>query len=204
MLTRTRPALTAALLLSLAAAPASAPTTARHTFHYAPAAGATPAAVDLAGDFNDWSTTAAPLAKAADGSFAVTVDLPVGRHQYKFVVDGTWTEDPSSDKALDADDGHQGHNSGVDVKPTAAHAFRFTTDAKAVFVAGDFNGWSTSATPMAKGADGAFAATVDLPVGVHHYKFVADGAWTNDPAADAALDAADGLGGKNSGVDVKP
>jgi glycosidase len=69
-----------------------------------------------------------------------------------------------------------------------------------IMVAGDFNNWSTDATPMRRDADGSFSASVLLTQGVHYYKFVVDGKWLNDPHADAALEIADGMGGKNSGV----
>ena len=38
-----------------------------------------------------------------DGSFAVTINLPVGtREEYKFIVDGEWTHDPSQPSVRDA------------------------------------------------------------------------------------------------------
>ncbi len=48
------------------------------------------AAVCVAGAFNDWVPTATPLTRGADGTWAVRLDLPPGRHEYKFVVDGRW------------------------------------------------------------------------------------------------------------------
>ena len=59
-------------------------------------------------------------------------------------------------------------------------------DADAVHVAGDFNDWSTSQTPLAKRKDGRFSATVTLPAGKEYrYRYVLDGErWTNDDNAD--------------------
>lgn len=70
--------------------------------------------------------------------------------------------------------------------------------AERVYVAGDFNGWSKDATPLAKapGSDLWVGRTGRLPAGVHGYKYVVDGRWMADPAQ--ALDAPDGLGGRNS------
>ncbi len=64
--------------------------------------------------------------------------------------------------------------------------FEVREEAGAVSVAGDFNGWSTSATPLAKRKDGRFSATVTLPKGKEYrYRYVVDGErWTNDPDAD--------------------
>lgn len=50
--------------------------------------------VHLAGTFNDWDPNATPLTRRADGTWAVSLDLPPGRYEYKFVVDGRWCCDP--------------------------------------------------------------------------------------------------------------
>ncbi len=66
----------------------------------------------------------------------------------------------------------------------AAGGIRFTyTDPNAggVSWAGEFNGWNSSATPMAKDAKGVWSAVVPLPAGEHQYKFVVDGQWIADP-----------------------
>ena len=99
-------------------------------------------------------------------------------------------------------------------QPAAAlvdHVFRL--DARhwqdkpaAVHIAGDFNGWSATATPLADAA-GVWRTTIPLSPGLHHYKYVvtdaAGGArWVNDDSADRSLEAEDGHGGRNSGVRV--
>lgn len=73
-------------------------------------------------------------------------------------------------------------------------------DAKAVFLAGDFNGWSATIQPLERGADGAWSLTVALTPGDHEYKFVVDGAWQED--ADNPRRKADPFGGSNSLVSV--
>ncbi|MCL1921654.1 MAG: glycogen-binding domain-containing protein [Kiritimatiellaeota bacterium] len=51
--------------------------------------------VFLAGSFNDWNPTAKEMVdKAGDGTFAASVNLPAGTHEYKFVIDGIWCADP--------------------------------------------------------------------------------------------------------------
>lgn len=50
--------------------------------------------VQLVGDFTDWRTTPVTLSKAKDGVWRVSVDLEPGRHMYRFLVDGTWCDDP--------------------------------------------------------------------------------------------------------------
>ncbi len=46
--------------------------------------------VFVAGTFNDWSASSIPLKKGRNGNWSTTVDLPSGRHEYKFIIDGRW------------------------------------------------------------------------------------------------------------------
>lgn len=73
-------------------------------------------------------------------------------------------------------------------------------DARAVSVAGSFNGWDPQATPLVRGEHGAFFAIVPLPPGRHEYMFVVDGAWVADPAA--PLTRPDDFGDRNGILDV--
>jgi 1,4-alpha-glucan branching enzyme len=50
--------------------------------------------VYAAGEFNDWSPTATLMKKGDDGIWRVSLKLATGTYEYKFVVDGTWMEDP--------------------------------------------------------------------------------------------------------------
>src|SRR5262245_5238724 len=66
--------------------------------------------VSLVGDFNDWDATKAPLVRVPNsGLWKVTLPLPAGRHEYQFVVDGTWLPDPGA--PLAGDDGFGRTNS---------------------------------------------------------------------------------------------
>jgi 1,4-alpha-glucan branching enzyme len=56
-------------------------------------------------------------------------------------------------------------------------------DAKRVSLCGDFNGWSSTATPMTRHDGGHWEVTVAFAPGRYHYKFVADGEWITDPLA---------------------
>ena len=57
-------------------------------------------------------------------------------------------------------------------------------DAKKVGLAGSFNKWK--ATPLKKLKNGTFKGTVDLDTGnSYEFKYVVDGAFVNDDAADA-------------------
>ena len=59
--------------------------------------------------------------------------------------------------------------------------FRYLGDGSAVYLAGSFNDWSTTANQMVRGSDGVFSTTVNLADGAHEYKFVVDGEWIADP-----------------------
>ena len=43
--------------------------------------------VTLAGEFNQWNPDAAPMQPHDDGHWSITLELPPGRHHYKFVID---------------------------------------------------------------------------------------------------------------------
>jgi 1,4-alpha-glucan branching enzyme len=51
--------------------------------------------VFLAGDFNQWNPRANPMKKDKKGIWKATLSLEPGRYEYRFVVDGSWENDPS-------------------------------------------------------------------------------------------------------------
>jgi hypothetical protein len=56
-------------------------------------------AVTVVGDFNDWDTSAAPMAPNG-GVWSRQLDVPYGRHDYAFVVNGErWVRDPNAPQA---------------------------------------------------------------------------------------------------------
>lgn len=70
-------------------------------------------------------------------------------------------------------------------------------DATSVAVVGSFNNWNKNAQPMAADGGDSWTTTVELPAGVHRYKFVVnDDQWIADPLA--AAREPDGHGGQNS------
>ena len=50
--------------------------------------------VQLVGNFTHWQQQPINLRKGADGIWRATVELPPGEHQYRFLVDGQWHDDP--------------------------------------------------------------------------------------------------------------
>jgi hypothetical protein len=72
------------------------------------------------------------------------------------------------------------------------HVVRFVfrdSNARAVALVGDFNGWSAEATPLEPtGVDGVWAVTVPLPRGRYEYAFVSGGTWRTDPTSPSSRD----------------
>jgi 1,4-alpha-glucan branching enzyme len=94
---------------TLRTAPQAGPVYVRFIF-YAPGA----RTVSVAGTFNQWDPSAAPLVPTGSlGVWTTTVALPQGQHQYAFLVDGVrWVSDPA---APTVDDGFGQRNSVVAV-----------------------------------------------------------------------------------------
>lgn len=60
--------------------------------------------INLAGDFNSWSSTDTPLTKSKNGSFSVKVVLDADReYQFRYLLDGVrWENDWKADKYVPA------------------------------------------------------------------------------------------------------
>ena len=68
------------------------PKTQKVTFSYeAPAA----QSEVLAGDFTGWQQAPLDLRKDKSGVWRRTISLPLGRYEYRLLVDGNWQDDPS-------------------------------------------------------------------------------------------------------------
>ena len=51
--------------------------------------------VYIAGNFNDWSPNSFPMRKEGD-DWVFTVHLHIGKHLYKYIIDGNWVIDPGN------------------------------------------------------------------------------------------------------------
>jgi 1,4-alpha-glucan branching enzyme len=69
-------------------------------------------------------------------------------------------------------------------------------------VCGEFNGWSPTALPLSRGADGGWQATIELATGrIWRFRYLLDGEhWENDWAPDGYLP--NDFGGHDSVVDL--
>lgn len=68
-------------------------------------------------------------------------------------------------------------------KPSSTkQQFRITAPtALTVQLVGDFTGWRHAPISLKKGTDGVWRTEVELQPGVHHYRFLVDGEWRDDP-----------------------
>jgi 1,4-alpha-glucan branching enzyme len=53
--------------------------------------------------------------------------------------------------------------------------------AMSVQLVGDFTHWQEEPIPMKKRPDGIWQVAVQLAPGLHHYRFLVDGLWRDDP-----------------------
>ena len=151
--------------------------------------------VYLSGTFNEWSTMKTPMQKTRYG-WVVTLNLPPGKHLYKFIVDGHWMRD--KENSLREDDGNNGYNS---VYFVYNHTFRLKgfSDARKVALAGSFCNWQPIAMTYNK-SKGEWQLPMYLREGTHAYKFVVEDKWITDPYN--AVTRGDGMGNVNSFMSV--
>lgn len=69
--------------------------------------------VEVAGTFNGWQAHANPLDHAGDGDWSTTIILKAGQYEYRFFVDGIWTDDTQA--PLRAPNPYGGFNSVLNV-----------------------------------------------------------------------------------------
>jgi 1,4-alpha-glucan branching enzyme len=48
----------------------------------------------LAGNFNGWNPAKQPLKRYKNGNWKTTLTLAPGIYEYRFIVDGSWVDDP--------------------------------------------------------------------------------------------------------------
>jgi 1,4-alpha-glucan branching enzyme len=70
--------------------------------------------VSLTGSFDNWDINAHPAKKDSKGSWSAKLNLKPGRYEYKFVVDGSWVNDPACKSSVANAFGSQ--NSVIEVK----------------------------------------------------------------------------------------
>lgn len=130
--------------------------------------------VFLLGSFNGWRDYELQMQKTANG-WQIPYTLAKGNYEYKFKIDG---------KLFDANGRFLKDNEqGSFIITDANYIFRLRgyNNAKTIFLAGDFNGWSEKGFAM-KREGNEWVIKLYLTKGKHLYKFIVDGNWILDPA----------------------
>ena len=52
--------------------------------------------VFIVGCFNEWEPMANPLERDDEGTWSCTLYIEPGEHEYRFLVDGAWRDDPAN------------------------------------------------------------------------------------------------------------
>jgi 1,4-alpha-glucan branching enzyme len=68
-------------------------------------------------------------------------------------------------------------------------------EAMSVQLVGDFTHWQEQPINLRKGSDGIWRTIVDLEPGTHHYRFLVNGEWRDDP--ECTLREPNPYGGEN-------
>jgi len=136
--------------------------------------------VILTGNFNGWRKDELFMTRT-DSGWVLPYTIGAGNYEYRFVVDGKEITDPAN-PLLTSDDLKKA-NSYLIVDPNHTFHLKGFTEAKNVFLSGDFNGFSPNSLPMKREGDG-WVFNIHLTRGKHIYKFVVDGNWIRDPQND--------------------
>lgn len=133
--------------------------------------------VILTGSFNGWDEHFLEMKKVASG-WELSLELPPGRYEYKFIADGEWLHDPANPEKVRNQ--YLTFNSVLNVTRTVDFYLEGFTDAKQVILAGSFNDWDERKTKMQRTESG-WKLSLDLIGGKQYYKFIVDGEWMVDP-----------------------
>jgi hypothetical protein len=129
----------------------------------------------LSGNFNSWSTLSGPMTKT-DTGWIRDVRLEPGIYEYKFIIDGRWTNDINNNLRHP-----EAENNSIYYRYNFTFKLPGYADAHRVAVAGSFNNWNGNQLVLRPVADG-WAIRMFLHEGVHAYHFLVDGKIVNDPA----------------------
>ncbi|UOY09242.1 hypothetical protein L0P88_12035 [Muricauda sp. SCSIO 64092] len=148
--------------------------------------------VILAGSFNKWDEHVFQMQKK-EGYWELSLQLLPGEYEYKFIIDGEWTEDMDNPYKVLNEFG--GYNSVIQITRKVPFFLRGFPDAQRVTLSGSFNDWATEGHDMLRTSNG-WVDTLALVGGKHHYKFIVDGEWMVDP--ENSVKEYDGKGNINS------
>jgi hypothetical protein len=154
-----------------------------------------PNGVCVAGNFQNWSAGTTPLTNQGNGIWSATVGFITGPIEYKFINGNVWAGEETVAAACATNGNRTATISANTTMPTVCFAecaacpavtysavFQVdmtgkTVSPNGVYVAGSFQGWSSTNTPLANMGAGVWATTVTGLVGAIEYKFINGNAW---------------------------
>ncbi|MFY7706460.1 MAG: T9SS type A sorting domain-containing protein [Flavobacteriales bacterium] len=180
--------------------------------------------VFVAGSFNNWDATATQLAANGDGSYSAVVFVNANSEiSYKFINGTTWEIVPME---CGMSDGFGGYNRNLSVAnetvitemvcfnscsncvmiPTVSLTFRVdmsneNVSSLGVHVAGSFNNFSPTSTPLIAEGNGIYSATVEVPENLSiTYKYINGNDWPGAELVPFECGVNDGFGGYNRSI----
>jgi len=159
-----------------------------------------PDGVHLAGTFQGWNASSTPMTDMGENIYSVTVTLLSGAdHEYKFINGSSFDFTEIVPEACGVPDGQGGFNRFITVPlndttlmplcfgscdiclpPLPDHDITFVVDMAnetvspdGVHLAGSFQGWNASSTPMINTGNNIYQVTLSLEEGTYQeYKFI--------------------------------
>ncbi|MGZ3756446.1 MAG: hypothetical protein ACXVAY_16475 [Mucilaginibacter sp.] len=132
--------------------------------------------VFVAGSFNNWTPGELSMQKTG-GVWNLSLTLPAGNYEYRFIVDGHWITDPTNQHLAWLKDEP---NSFFAVSPNHTFVLKGHGNAKTVRLSGTFNNWDPKGYTMERKGDD-WTISMRLKPGKYLYKFIVDGNWIIDP-----------------------
>lgn len=179
-----------------------------------------PDGVHIGGGFQGWLPGATPMTDAGDNIYTYTTTLSSGSYQeFKYINGTTWEESEDVPEACGVNNNRYitlPQNDTIlplvcyascdpcgpppmDVAVTfAVDMSNETVSPDGVHLAGSFQGWNASSTPLAEAGNGVYSTTLSLPsASMQEYKFINGITFDDAEVVPEACGIPDGLGGFN-------
>lgn len=145
--------------------------------------------VHVVGDFNDWRLDAHPMFAAGQGVWVLDVHLHQGLYEYLFHVDGRdYVVDPRN--PMRKPNPYGDFNSALligsrivspAIEGRSVTFVLYEPRASKIEIAGTFTNWQRVPMYRNRTDPGMWGARLDLPPGLHQYKYIIDDEWLPDP-----------------------
>lgn len=180
-----------------------------------------PGYVMVSGDFNNWEKPIF-LQENRHGIFVYIHDETIekeivlrdGLYRYLYLIDGVWVKDPLNENTVYDQYGTELTYFEVpapiillDTNPVELggnkYIFYFkSTEAKNVYILGDFNNWNPYSHRMIKNKSGLWEIEMDIPPGAYSYSFLVDGTYRKDPLSKVIVQ--DRFGNELTKIELPP